>query len=79
MCALFRVCYREYGNTWIAKKDVYKAVHEASQDTDEGDADDALSCFGPIEDNDHARSNQTKLGLVLREFNGRILGDVHYL
>ena len=77
MCALFRVCYREYGNTWIAKKDVYKAVHEASQDTGEADADDALSWFGPIEDNDHARSNQTKLGLLLREFNGRILGGVH--
>jgi DNA polymerase family A/3'-5' exonuclease/Bifunctional DNA primase/polymerase, N-terminal len=76
MSALFRVCYREYGDTWIAKKNVYQAVHDASQETNESDADDALSWFGPIEDNDRARSNQTKLGLLLREFNGRILGGV---
>ena len=72
----FDLGYRKYGDTWIAKKNVYKAVHDASQETDQADADDALSWFGPIEDKEHARSIQTKLGLHLREFNGRILGGV---
>jgi DNA polymerase-1 len=78
MAALFRLCFKCFGNAWVSKKQIYQAIEKATADTGETVIDDvdALRWFGPLEDADESRKNQTKLGLDLRIFKNRILGGI---
>jgi hypothetical protein len=70
MTELFRVCYQELGDRWVQKKEIYEAVHkEACGDN----GSEALRWFGQLKETDDSRSNQTRLGTLLRTFKNRIL------
>ena len=82
MTALFRLCFKCFGNAWVSKKQIYQAIYKATQNDDEdidaaASADiDALRWFGPLKDSEEERKNQTKLGLDLRIFKNRILSGI---
>jgi hypothetical protein len=76
MSELFRVCYQEFGDTWVHKKKIYSCVHERALDGKDFEGNEPLRWFGSLEGTDDARSNQTKLGMFLRTFKGRILAGI---
>jgi DNA polymerase-1 len=71
MRVLFKVCRTKFGDAWTVKKEIYKCVHEAAKE-----GNDALGYFGELADSEHARSNQTKLGMTLSRFKDRELGGI---
>jgi DNA polymerase I-like protein with 3'-5' exonuclease and polymerase domains len=80
MSALFRLCFKRFGDAWVTKKQIYEAIEEAAaQDEDDSADTEALHWFGPLENHDDARSNQSKLGRDLRVFKNRILAGVKLL
>ena len=76
MTALYAVGHNVHGDTWIKKKAIYSTIHEATQNTDDDSGVEALEYFGPLEEHPDARSNQTRLGLILQQYNMRILDDI---
>ena len=74
MTELFRVCYAEFGDKKVLKKEIYKCVHVAMKD-----GNDVLSYFGALEDDEESRANQTKLGTKLTRFKNRELAGIKLL
>jgi DNA polymerase I-like protein with 3'-5' exonuclease and polymerase domains len=88
MSELFKVCYQEFKDSWVQKKKIYSCVHKNaldgkdcedgkdSEDRKDSEGNEPLRWFGPLEGTDDARSNQTKLGLLLRTFKNCVLGGI---
>ena len=77
MTALFRLCFKSFGDAWVTKKQIYQAIEKVTGQEDDDSSDtEALRWFGPLEDAEEARSNQSKLGRDLRIFKNRILGGI---
>jgi hypothetical protein len=60
----------------VHKKKIYSCVHERALDGKDCEGKESLRWFGSLEGTDDARSNQTKLGMLLRTFKGRILAGI---
>ena len=68
MTELFKVCHKAFKETLVTKKQVYQCVQEAAETSE------ILRWFGAFEGTEDARKNQTRLGIHLGRFKGRILG-----
>ena len=70
MRALFAVCHKAFGETWIGKPQIYQCVEKAAEENE------ALRWLGSLEGTEDARKNQTRLGMFLVQFKNRILGSI---
>jgi DNA polymerase I-like protein with 3'-5' exonuclease and polymerase domains len=77
MTALFALCFKTFGETWATNSRIYRVVEKAvNQDEDDSGDTEALRWFGALEGTEDARKNQTKIGMQLRIFKGRVLGGI---
>jgi hypothetical protein len=74
MTELFRVGRQQFGGDWAEKKKIYGEIHE-----EQSNGNEVLNFFGPLADDEEARSNQTKLGIALNTFENRELGGIKLL
>jgi DNA polymerase-1 len=70
MRSLYIVCFDRFGDAWVTKKQIYQCVQEEAEEKE------ALRWFGDLEAGEDARKNQTRLGMLLSQFKGRILGSI---
>lgn len=68
MRALYRTCYQQHPENWIEKSVLFQVIAQAEDDDD-------LGFFGNFGESE-TRKTKTRIGIMLRKFNGRELGGI---